>query len=198
MKSLTPILLLLISLLISNSKSDDSVVQAQAIDSEMPYLIQRETKKELRENSDIWDQEPTSIFGVPFGTPKTEVAKRFRLSGCSKSTVMEICHFAYKLSEVNLRCTVAFSSKNGMQHVRANFPENDHKIVLSALLKVYGPPHFTLADAEDSAKTWGQDWRGKNVDVSLMRESFSITTKLFHKEIEESKKRQINSAANEL
>jgi hypothetical protein len=85
-----------------------------------------------------------------------------------------------------------------MQHIRANFPEHDKEMILSMLSKAYGRPHITMPDAEDPAKTWGHDWIGKNVNVTIIGSSFSITTKLFYKEVEDSKKRQINSAAKEL
>jgi hypothetical protein len=181
-----------------NIRSDDPDDLAGAYEESPQIQVQRDTLKEIQERSHVWDKEPTSVFGIPFGTSKKEVAKRFELYGCNKSKIMEICHFNHKLSDVNLRCTVAFSDKNGMQHVRAVFSEYDREILLSVLSKVYGRPHFTVPDAEDPAKIWGNDWRGRSVTVTFLGESFSITTKLFLKEIEESKRRTINSAAEEL
>jgi hypothetical protein len=198
MKSVVAIFLLLIYVGACNRKSDEGEVSRRFSEQPTQMEVQTETEQKAQQKYETWDREPASVFGIPFGASKREVSKRFKLNACSKSTVMEICQFDHKLSNVNLRCTVAFSPKNGMQHVRASFSERDKEIVLSMLLKAYGRPHFTLPDAEAPAKPWGHDWRGKNVDVTIIGESFSITTKLFYKEIEESKKRQINSAAKEL
>jgi hypothetical protein len=198
MKSVIAVFLLLIYMDACNNKqSNESRLRGNSEQKAIQMQVQTETDK-IQQKNDAWYQEPTSVFGIPFGASKQEVAKKFTLYGCRWSTVMEICQFNHKLSNVNLRCTIAFSSKSGMQHIRANFSKYHKQIVLSMLSKAYGPPHFTLPDSDDPAKTWGHDWRGKNVDVSFTNESFSITTKLFHKEVEETTKKQINSAAQEL
>jgi hypothetical protein len=198
MKSLIPIFALLFTVVACNPKSDEPEVLADRYEESPQKQVHKEIPQEIQQKSQTWDKEPISVFGIPFSTSKKEVAKRFELYSCNKSRIMEICHFNHKLSDVNLRCTIAFSEKSGMQHVRAVFSEYDRESLLSILSKAYGRPHFTVPDAEDPAKIWGHDWRGENVNVSFIGESFSITTKRFLKEIEESKKSKINSAAKEL
>ena len=156
MKSFLPILVLLIWLVACNSKSHEPVGSAETREKPAQTQVHREAKKEVQAKYRTWDKEPTSVFGIRFGTSKKKVEKIFTLYGCTRSTIMEICKFNHELGDVHLICTVAFSSKSGMQHVRATFPGYERETVLSVLSIAYGQPHLTLPDAENPAKTWGQ------------------------------------------
>ena len=143
-----------------------------------------QTKPQAAPDGYVWNQQPDSFRGIPWGATEKEAKKITNLGTCLSSRTKERnCSLMFKLGSVEMEAFLSFQA-TGFVSVSGSFDSSSYQTVKSAFIEKYGTPTTTQTKTVQNRmnaqfEQEQMEWSGSAAHIVLSRFGSKLTEGFF-------------------